>query len=96
MLRVASLCVTALILAAVLHFTREPLIEYVEVTPPAEAPYVILVQWCDEPATSLIIPQPGKPVALPPDEIFLTEAWDKASKNARVMFLEICYEEIKT
>lgn len=91
-----ALVLAAVLVAAALVYNTKPRVEYVEITPPAEAPYVILVQWCDQPATSLIIPQPGEPVALPPDEIFLTQAWDKASKNARVMFLEICYEEIKT
>ena len=95
-MRLQALILTGVLVAAALVYNTKPRVEYVEIAPPAEVPYVILVQWCDTPATSLIIPQPGEPITLPPDEIFFTQSWGEASKNARVMFLEICYEEIKT
>jgi len=91
-----ALVLAAVLVAAALVYNTKPQIEYVEITPAVEPPYVILVQWCDTPATSLIIPQPGEPVAIPPDEIFLTQAWTEASQNSRVQFLEICYEKVKT
>lgn len=95
-MKLPALILTGILIAAALVYNTNPRTEYVEVVPPVESPYVILVQWCEQPATSLIIPQPGAPVAVPADEIFLTQAWTEASQNSRVQFLEICYEKIKT
>ncbi len=95
-MKLQALILTGILIAAALVYNTNPRTEYVEVKAPVEPPWVILTQWCDTPATALIIPQPGLPVAVPPDEIYLMREWTQASENSRVMFLEICYEKVKT